>query len=75
MTDRNDTRILWITERYPPLKGGMAVSCDRQVQGLRRRDCATVSMFDLVRSEVGSSSVRQKKGASTDLGDVGGVGS
>ncbi len=31
-------RVLWITERYPPQKGGMAVSCDRLVSGLRRRD-------------------------------------
>lgn len=30
-------RLLWITGRYPPQKGGMAVSCDRIVQGLRRR--------------------------------------
>ncbi len=30
-------RLLWITERYPPAKGGMAVSCARQVRGLRRR--------------------------------------
>jgi glycosyltransferase involved in cell wall biosynthesis len=30
-------RILWITDRYPPAKGGMAVSCARQVRGLRRR--------------------------------------
>lgn len=29
-------RLLWITERYPPLVGGMAVSCARQVAGLRR---------------------------------------
>ena len=31
-------RILWITERYPPNVGGMAVSCARQVRGLRARD-------------------------------------
>lgn len=31
------SRILWVTERYPPAKGGMAVSCARQVRGLRRR--------------------------------------
>jgi glycogen(starch) synthase len=31
------TRLLWVTERYPPAKGGMAVSCLRQVRGLRRR--------------------------------------
>lgn len=30
-------RVLWVTERYPPAKGGMAVSCARQVRGLRRR--------------------------------------
>lgn len=30
-------RLLWITDRYPPAKGGMAVSCARQVRGLRRR--------------------------------------
>ena len=29
-------RVLWITERYPPLGGGMAVSSARQVEGLRR---------------------------------------
>ncbi|MFN0106591.1 MAG: glycosyltransferase [Bryobacteraceae bacterium] len=33
-------RILWITDRYPPGKGGMAVSCARQVRGLRRRGIA-----------------------------------
>ncbi len=30
-------RVLWITDRFPPAKGGMAVSCARQVRGLRRR--------------------------------------
>jgi glycosyltransferase involved in cell wall biosynthesis len=33
-------RILWVTERYPPDRGGMAVSCERQVRGLRERDLA-----------------------------------
>jgi len=33
-------RILWVTERYPPAKGGMAVSCLRQVRGLRKRGYA-----------------------------------
>jgi glycosyltransferase involved in cell wall biosynthesis len=28
-------RILWITETYPPARGGMAQSCDRIVRGLR----------------------------------------
>lgn len=30
-------RILWVTEHYPPAKGGMAVSCARLARGLRRR--------------------------------------
>jgi glycosyltransferase involved in cell wall biosynthesis len=33
----NRSRLLWVTERYPPAKGGMAVSCLRQVRGLRKR--------------------------------------
>jgi glycosyltransferase involved in cell wall biosynthesis len=33
----NPLRLLWVTERYPPAKGGMAVSCLRQVRGLRKR--------------------------------------
>ncbi len=28
-------KILWLTENYPPSKGGMAQSCDRIVSGLR----------------------------------------
>jgi glycosyltransferase involved in cell wall biosynthesis len=28
-------RVLWITENYPPDRGGMAQSCDRIVRGLR----------------------------------------
>jgi glycosyltransferase involved in cell wall biosynthesis len=30
-------RVLWLTETYPPSRGGMAESCDRIVRGLRRR--------------------------------------
>jgi glycogen(starch) synthase len=29
--------VLWLTETYPPSRGGMAQSCDRIVRGLRRR--------------------------------------
>lgn len=29
-------RLAWITERYPPVRGGMSTSCARQVAGLRR---------------------------------------
>lgn len=34
--DDHNPRVLWITERYPPRHGGMAVSAARQVDGLRR---------------------------------------
>jgi glycogen(starch) synthase len=30
-----DLRIAWLTENYPPSRGGMAQSCDRIVRGLR----------------------------------------
>ncbi|MGH3244323.1 MAG: glycosyltransferase family 4 protein, partial [Spirillospora sp.] len=30
-----DARLLWITEHYPPSRGGMSQSCDRIVRGLR----------------------------------------
>ncbi len=36
MIHENEIKILWITERYPPLAGGMAVSAERQVEGLRK---------------------------------------
>ncbi|MFA1548708.1 glycosyltransferase family 4 protein [Actinomadura chokoriensis] len=29
------SRVLWLTEHYPPSRGGMAQSCDRIVRGLR----------------------------------------
>jgi glycosyltransferase involved in cell wall biosynthesis len=32
----NTDRILWLTQNYPPQRGGMAQSCDRIVDGLRK---------------------------------------
>ena len=32
-----DITLLWLTETYPPGRGGMAQSCDRIVHGLRQR--------------------------------------
>ena len=32
----NANRILWLTENYPPQRGGMAQSCDRIIDGLRK---------------------------------------
>ncbi|MBU2549980.1 MAG: glycosyltransferase, partial [Proteobacteria bacterium] len=40
MTSERPHRILWITQRHPPLTGGMAVSSARQVEGLRQRGLA-----------------------------------
>jgi glycosyltransferase involved in cell wall biosynthesis len=31
-------RVLWLTENYPPQRGGMSVSCDRIVRGLRQNN-------------------------------------
>ena len=42
-------RVLWLTENYPPSRGGMAQSCDRIVDGLRRRGTA-VDVAHLTRS-------------------------
>ncbi len=39
--------VLWLTETYPPSRGGMAQSCDRIVRGLRRRD-VTVDVLHFV---------------------------
>ena len=35
-TRESPLRALWLTETYPPSRGGMAQSCDRIVRGLRR---------------------------------------
>lgn len=41
-------RLLWITENFPPAPGGMSVSCDRIVRGLRAAGVA-VDVVHLVR--------------------------
>ncbi len=35
-----ESRILWLTERFPPDAGGMAASCGRLTSALRRRGCS-----------------------------------
>ncbi len=42
--------ILWVTERFPPLSGGMAESADRLVSGLRKRSYQ-VDVVHLVQSD------------------------
>ena len=36
-----ETRVLWLTENYPPRRGGMAQACDRIVTNLRKRNIYT----------------------------------
>ena len=50
--------ILWITENYFPSQGGMAQSCDRIVNGLRKRGL-TVDILHLTRSREFKDSVQQ----------------
>ncbi len=38
-------RLLWLTENYPPSRGGMAQSCDRIVAGLRRQLDVDIAHF------------------------------
>lgn len=37
-------RILWLTENFPPQRGGMAVSCDRIVRSLRETGAAEIDV-------------------------------
>jgi len=59
-------RILWITDRYPPAKGGMAVSCSRQVRGLRRRGMA-VDVVVLGSLQVFEATVEERDGGADIL--------
>jgi glycosyltransferase involved in cell wall biosynthesis len=40
-----ETRVLWLTENYPPRRGGMAQACDRIVSNLRRNNIHTDVAF------------------------------
>ncbi|MBQ2594266.1 MAG: glycosyltransferase family 4 protein [Candidatus Riflebacteria bacterium] len=40
-----ETRILWLTENYPPRRGGMAQACDRIVTNLRKNNVYTDVAF------------------------------
>lgn len=44
-------RVLWITEHYPPSKGGMSESCDRIVRGLRAAG-VEIDLVHLTRRDV-----------------------
>lgn len=59
-------RILWISDRYPPAKGGMAVSCARQVRGFRKRGYA-VDVLVLGAPHVAEASVEERDGGADIL--------
>ncbi|MFC4910849.1 glycosyltransferase family 4 protein [Actinomadura gamaensis] len=44
-------RVLWLTEHYPPSKGGMSESCDRIVRGLRAAG-VEIDLVHLTRREL-----------------------
>ncbi len=66
MTPKIPERVLWITDRYPPQRGGMAVSCGRQVEGLRARGIA-VDVLALAAPTVTEPRVEIRDGAHADL--------
>ena len=55
-------RLLWLTARYAPGRGGMAVSCDRAVHALRRRG-AWIDLVHLSRAATGASFVPRENGS------------
>jgi len=55
-------RLLWLTARYAPGRGGMAVSCDRAVHALRRRG-AWIDLVHLSRAAAGASFALRENGS------------
>ena len=56
-----DVRPLWLTETYPPSRGGMAESCDRIVRSLRAAG-VTVDLGHLVRRPGATARFEQQDG-------------
>ena len=55
-------RLLWLTARYAPGRGGMAVSCDRAVHALRRRG-AWIDLVHLSRAASEASFAMRENGS------------
>ena len=55
-------RLLWLTARYAPGRGGMAVSCDRAVHALRQRG-AWIDLVHLSRAATGASFAPRENGS------------
>lgn len=56
-----------MTDRYPPAHGGMAVSCARQVQGLRRRRNLPVDVLVLGANLAVEARVEARDGGNVDI--------
>ena len=62
MKNANGLRLLWLTARYAPGRGGMAVSCDRIVHALRKRG-AWIDLVHLSRAATGTSHALRENGS------------
>jgi glycogen(starch) synthase len=60
--DATNLRLLWITARYAPGRGGMAVSCDRAVHALRKRG-AWIDLVYLSRAATEASRLPRENGS------------
>ena len=58
----SNLRLLWLTSRYAPGRGGMAVSCDRAVHALRQRG-AWIDLVHLSRAATGASFAPRENGS------------
>ncbi|MDN5203662.1 glycosyltransferase family 4 protein [Fulvivirgaceae bacterium BMA10] len=58
-------RLLWLTDNYPPQRGGMSQSCDRIVHGLRKRGFQIDVVHFANRSGDGFKTIEQINGSYT----------
>lgn len=62
----NGKKILWLTENYPPQRGGMAQSCDRLIDGFKSAG-AYIDIFHFTNSQKRNKSKRIQYGEYTPL--------
>ena len=61
-------RLLWLTENYPPQRGGMAQSCDRIVHGLRQEGFV-IDVVHFVASDRATPTKELLQGSYTSIGN------
>ncbi len=62
----NAYRILWLTENYPPQRGGMAQSCDRIIDGLRKEGFV-IDIIHFIERGVPFQTIQQLNGTYTSV--------